>query len=142
MLAAVRVRGVPDARRKASDTMQALHLTAPNSCVLLPDTDTYRGMLRQVKDYVAYGEVSDETAELLVDERGAVDRTSHDDGAAVVSALDAGETTISELRDAGLSLPFRLSPPSKGYGDTKRQCRQGGSVGERDDMDELIARMV
>ncbi len=108
MLAAVRVRGIPDTPDNVSATLESLQLTKKHMCVVLDDDDTARGMLDTVKDFVAYGEVSDETVE----------------------ALDA---------DNG---PVRLSPPSGGFADPKRRYGQGGSVGNRDDMDELLDRML
>lgn len=109
MLAAVRVRGVPDTPQNVAATLETLRLTQPNSCVLLEDTEANRGMLEAVKDYVAYGAVAD--------------------------------GTVSMLQDEG-SQPFTLSPPSKGFRDTRTRYGQGGSVGERDDMDDLLERMV
>lgn len=109
MIAAVRVRGVPDTPRNVSDTLESLRLRSRHSCVLLEDTDSNRGMLNAVKDYVAYGEVD--------------------------------EDTVSRLQERG-EQPFRLSPPSKGFRNPKRGYAQGGSLGKRDDMDELIGRMV
>lgn len=109
MLAAVRVRGLPDTPRKVSDTLESLRLDRKNTCVLLEDTDSSRGMLRAVRNHVAYGEVSDET--------------------------------VSNLGERGSS-PFRLSPPSRGFRGPKRGYNQGGSLGERDDMDELLERMT
>lgn len=150
MLAAVRVRGVPDTRRKASGTLQSLRLQSPNSCVVLPDTDANRGMLQQVKDYVAYGGVDDEVVVELLRERGTVDGTALTDGIDtlgydsvddLVAALADEEVSPGELHDRGLDLPLRLSPPAKGYRDTKRHARQGGSLGERDDMADLLQRM-
>lgn len=109
MLAAVRVRGVPDTGRKVSDTLESLRLTKKNACVLLEDTESNRGMLEVARDHVAYGKVD--------------------------------EDTVENLRERG-SEPFGLSPPSKGFRDPKRQYSEGGSAGKRDDMDELLDRMV
>ncbi|MDY6773922.1 MAG: uL30 family ribosomal protein, partial [Candidatus Nanohaloarchaea archaeon] len=106
---AVRVRGIPDTGRKVSETLESLRLDRKHSCVLLKDNSSNRGMLNAVKDYVAYGEVEEETVEKLEEEG---------------------------------SQPFSLSPPSKGFRDPKTGYRQGGSVGERDDMDELLERML
>ncbi|MDY6769061.1 MAG: uL30 family ribosomal protein [Candidatus Nanohaloarchaea archaeon] len=108
MLAAVRIRGIPDTPENVSATLEKLQLTQKNACVVLEDTESNRGMLNAVKDFVAYGEIDEGT----------------------VDALDAdGE-------------PVRLSPPSGGFRDPKRRYGQGGSVGERDDIDELLERML
>jgi large subunit ribosomal protein L30 len=35
-----------------------------------------------------------------------------------------------------------LSPPSGGFKSTKKQYNQGGSLGKRDDMEELLGKML
>ncbi|MDY6769802.1 MAG: uL30 family ribosomal protein [Candidatus Nanohaloarchaea archaeon] len=109
MLAAVRVRGVPDTPRSVSDTLQSLNLEQKHACVLLEDTAATRGMLDAVKDFVAYGPVEDDT--------------------------------VAALQERG-DAPFHLSPPSGGFSDPKRRVGQGGSVGKREDMDDLLDRML
>ncbi len=151
MLAAVRVRGLPDTRKKVSDTLRSLRLHNKHNCMLYPDTESNRGMLQQVKDFVAYGEVSTETAERLLEKRGQVhgnplaDRVEalgYDSIADIVAALQDEDISLGKLHSDGLNVPFRLSPPSKGFRNPKQHYRQGGSVGKRDDMDELLGRMV
>lgn len=136
MLAAVRIRGVPDTRRKAAETLQQLRLDRKHSCMLLPDDDATRGMLQVVKDYVAYGPVTDETIAQLLAQRSGID-----DPAGVADGLGNGSVS-RQLTAAGAQLPFRLSPPSKGFRDTRRQYGQSGSLGERDDMDTVLQRMI
>lgn len=151
MLAAVRVRGIPDTRKRMADTLRSLRLHNKHNCMLYPDTESTRGMLQQAKDYIAYGAVSDETAERLLAKRGTVhgnplaeelDTLGYDSVADVVAALADEDISLGKLHSDGLQVPFRLSPPSKGFKDGKRHYNQGGSVGKRDDMDELIGRMV
>ena len=57
MFAVVQVRGVVKTRRDIKDTLKMLRLHHINHCVLVPDTPENLGMIRKVKDYVAYGEV-------------------------------------------------------------------------------------
>lgn len=151
LIAAVRVRGVPDANKKASKTMQTLRLHNKNNCMLFEDTDANRGMLRQAKDYIAYGDVGTETVESLLAKRGSVhgntvsdeiESLGYDSVADLAEALEDGDSSLSTLRNKGLSIPFRLSPPSKGFKDSRRHYNQGGSLGERDDMENLLRRMV
>lgn len=151
MLAAVRVRGKPDTPQKAGDVMQRMLLHNKHNCVIMPDTDTNRGMLQQAKDYIAYGSISEDTATALLRERGTVDGDAVEDATdelgydsigAVVTALEDGDVSLGALRSNGLTVPFRLSPPSKGFNGTRTHYRQGGSLGERDDMDDLLRRMI
>lgn len=125
MLAAVRVRGVPDTPETVSHTLTSLNLDSRHSCVLLEDSASVRGMLDQARDYIAFGAVSDDTARTLIERRS-----------------DGGDMDIDDIMDAGISSPFHLSPPSNGFSDPRRGYGQGGSLGERDDMDRLLERMM
>src|SRR3990167_686480 len=69
-LAAVRIRGRTMVRTTIVDAMNMLRLYKNNFCVVLPNTPTYVGMLKQAKDYITWGEIDDETFKLLVEKRG------------------------------------------------------------------------
>lgn len=151
LIAAVRVRGVPDTNRKASKTMQGLRLHNKHNCMLFEDTDANRGMLTRAKDYIAYGEVDTDTVEHLLNKRGRINGNSlddeaesfgYDDVSALTEALEDGDISLNKLHSKGLSIPFRLSPPSKGFKDSRRHYNQGGSLGQRDDMNDLLRRMI
>jgi ribosomal protein L30/L7E len=115
MIAAVKVRGDIDSREKVSRTLEDLKLTSRNRCVVFEDSESVRGMLKMVKDYIAYGEIEDETLEKLEDRKG--------------EDLGSGDTV-------------NLSSPSGGFKSTKKNHGQGGSLGHRPDMDELVEKMV
>lgn len=115
MIAAVRVRGDVDVDVKISTTLQNLNLEKRNQCVVFEDSDSIRGMLNHAKDYITFGEVSKETLEALEEKNG--------------EELESGDTV-------------NLTPPSGGFEDTKKQVGQEGSLGQRDDMDSLVQRMV
>ncbi len=151
MIAAVRVRGVPDTGKKVSDTLNSLRLHNKNNCVILQDTESNLGMLRRADNHVAYGDVSTDTVENLLSIRGKVHGNTVEDEVdelgysgldGLVEALEERKVTFAKLHSMGLELPFRLSPPSKGWKNPKKQYSNGGSTGKRDDMDELLERMI
>jgi large subunit ribosomal protein L30 len=72
MYAVVQVRGVVKTRRDIKDTLKMLRLHHINHCVLVQDTPEILGMIRKVKDYVAYGEVDSATVETLLRTRGRI----------------------------------------------------------------------
>lgn len=151
LTAAVRVRGVPDTHRKARETLQSLRLHQKNNCMLFPDTDTHAGMLVRAKDYIAYGPVSTETVETLLQKRAQVngvpladeiESLGYGSVSELAAALEDENVHLQQLQKKGLKLPFRLSPPSKGFKNTRGHYNQSGSLGERDDMDALLKRMI
>ena len=115
MIVAVQIRGRVDARDKAKKALDHLGLKDRNQAVLLDDNDAIRGQLSVAKDYITYGVVEDETVEKLEEYSG--------------ENLETGDTV-------------KLSPPSGGFKDTRQQVGQGGSLGERSDMDDLVDRMA
>ncbi len=115
MIAAVRVRGNVDAREKVSRTLNDLKLRKKNQCVVFEENKSVEGMMKLAKDYIAYGEIDDDTVEKLEERSG--------------TSIESGSTV-------------KLSPPTGGFKDTKGNVGQGGSLGKRSDMDELINKMV
>jgi len=139
MFAVVQVRGVVNTRKDIKDTLKMLRLHHINHCVLVSDTPENLGMIRKVKDYIAYGEVDAATIEMLLCTRGRIigDLAITDEYvkansafgsiADFAKALALGE---SRLRDMpGLKPVLRLHPPRKGYKTTKRTFNQGGALG-------------
>lgn len=117
-LAAVRIRSERGASQAVKDTLEMLNLTKKHRCVILDDTDANRGMLQKTKDFITYGEISDETVEDLDDERGE-----------------------QGLKDN----VYRLSPPEGGYepAGVKVNYDAGGANGYRgEDMDDLLHKML
>ncbi|MBS3761411.1 MAG: 50S ribosomal protein L30, partial [Halodesulfurarchaeum sp.] len=121
MQAVVQIRGNVNMTDAVTDTLEMLNLHGVNQCTLVPETDTYRGMLTKVNDYVAFGEPSQEglktvlskRAEPLegdadVDDDWIAEQTDYDSVAELADVLLDGETT---LRDEGLSPTLRLHPP-------------------------------
>jgi len=139
MYAVVQVRGVVKTRRDIKDTLKMLRLHHINHCVLVQDTPENLGMIRKVKDYVAYGEVDAPTIETLLITRGRIigdapltdeyvkSNSTYTSIADLAKALAGGEI---KLRDVpGLKPVLRLHPPRKGYKTTKRTFPQGGALG-------------
>jgi ribosomal protein L30/L7E len=114
MIAAVKIRGNVDVPQPVEDTMTNLGLKKRNQIVFYEDSESIRGMMNKAKDFITYGEVSDEVIE-KVEER--------------YQEVESG--TVVSAR-----------PPSKGFRDTKRGFNQGGSLGKRKSVDSLIERMV
>ena len=68
--AVVRVRGSVNVKPKIKETMKLMRLNRVNHCVIIPENDTYIGMLKIIKDYVTWGEVDAETTELMLESSG------------------------------------------------------------------------
>ncbi len=115
MIAAIRIRGTVDTEENVEKTMESLNLDQKNKCVILEESNSVQGMLNKAKDYITFGRVAEESLEKLEERKG--------------EEVSKGETV-------------RLSPPTGGFRDTKKQVGQGGSLGEREQMNDLINKMV
>ena len=153
MQAVVQIRGEVNMSGDVRDTLGMLNLHRVNHCALVRETETYRGMLTKVNDYVAFGEPSADVLETIVrrraepaegsddvDDEWVAENTDFDDVAALVEALLAEETT---LREQGLSPVLRLHPPRGGHDGIKQPVATGGELGrhETDDIDGLLEAM-
>lgn len=62
-IAAIRLRGHIKMSREHEDTMKALGLKNTNTLVLLTDSQSTKGMILKVSDFITWGEASKETEE-------------------------------------------------------------------------------
>lgn len=153
MKAVVQLRGEVNQSQAVRDTLEMLNLHRVNHATLVPDEDTYTGMITKVNDWIAYGQPSASTVETLIERRGepaegsesiddewVAEHTDYDDVASLAEALVAEETT---LRKQGLSPTLRLHPPRGGHDGVKHPTKEGGQLGKHtsEEIDELLRKM-
>ncbi|ADG13284.1 50S ribosomal protein L30 [Methanocaldococcus infernus] len=151
--AVVRVRGRIGVRGDIADTLKMLRLHKTNHCVIVPETETYKGMLQKAKDYITWGEINKETLIKLILKRG---RLKGDKKVTPEIIKELTGMTVEELaekiingeiklKDTPLKPVFRLHPPRKGYerGGIKKHFNIGGALGYRGEkINELLERMM
>jgi large subunit ribosomal protein L30 len=153
MRALVQLRGDVNMDTDIHDTLKMLNIHHVNHCTLVPDTETYNGMVTKVNDFVAFGEPSQEVVELLIENRAEpaegdadvddewiADNTEFDDIGGLAWALVSEETTLQEQ---GLSPTLRLHPPRGGHDGIKHPTKEGGELGRHDTegIDALLEAM-
>ena len=153
MKAVVQLRGEVDMSGDIQYTLEMLNVHEVNHCALVPETDSYAGMLTKVNDYVAMGEPSEDVLTTLlstraeplegdadVDEAYLAEHTDYEDFESLASALIDEETT---LRDQGLAPCLRLHPPRKGHDGIKKPTQESGQIGKHSSaaIDELLEAM-
>ena len=150
---AIRIRGTVSASKEARETLRMLHLSRNNHAVLIDDRPSFLGMIKTVRDYVTYGELSKESVTSLIKEKGrlAGNKKLTDEYAQKVGhkSLEELTTAVSEcrveywrLRD--IQPVFRLHPPTKGFkGKIKKGYGAGGELGYRgENINQLLSRML
>lgn len=151
--AVVRLRGKAGLAGPVRDTLRMLHLTRQNHCVILREDATARGMLQVVKDYVTWGEISEEVLAQVLLQRGRAvgDRPIDDafvkDHSRFTSISDLSQAVVrgdATLRDVSRLRPvLRLHPPVKGLRGIKRGYHDGGDLGYRAKaINDLLPRML
>lgn len=151
--AVVRVRGSVNVHPGTRDTLKMLRLNRVNHCVLVPEDEAARGMLRAAKDYVTWGVPSVDVVERLLAERARLDggkpltddavaeRTPYGSLRELAEAVAADEVRLADLD--GVKPVLRLHPPRQGYEGVKRSFKTGGALGDRGaDIDALLERML
>jgi len=141
------------ASRDVRATLKMLNMNKNYHAVLIDDRPSYLGMLKEVQNYVTWGEATKETVRMLIEKRG---RLLGDKRITEESVKKLGFNSLKELVEAiyncsisynklqGVKPFFRLHPPSKGFkGKVKKSYRAGGEAGYRGKaINDLIKRMV
>lgn len=140
MEAVVQIRGEVNMDQDVRDTLSMLNIHKVNHCALVPESETYRGMITKVNDFVAHGEPDQDVLETVlskraqplegsdeVDDEWIAENTDYDDIADLTGALLDDETT---LREQGLTPVLRLHPPRGGHEGIKHPTKEGGQLGK------------
>ncbi|HLC92552.1 MAG TPA: 50S ribosomal protein L30 [archaeon] len=153
MIAVIRIRGTAGVSGKIEQTLGMLRLHKSNHMAIVMNNMSMRKMVDKVKDFVAYGDISEQTLEAALEKRGLIEGNKRitpeflkekkfsgfDE---LAKAIYSGKNKLKEL---GLEPLFRLNPPKKGHerGGIKKPYRQGGALGNRGkEINELIMRMI
>ena len=149
--AVVRVRGSVNVNPKIKETMKLMKLSRVNHCVIIPENETYTGMLNIIKDYVTWGEIDSETTELLLESSGKssgnsafskehLKETTFKTMKALAKGLTEGKVVMRDV--PGLKPLFRRPPPRNGYEGINRSFKVGGALGYRADKINILLRRM
>ncbi|MBN1156079.1 uL30 family ribosomal protein [Candidatus Woesearchaeota archaeon] len=139
-IAAIRIRGNIGAKKPIKDALLMLNLNRTNSCVVVDATDSNRGMIKKVKDYVTYGEIDDETFKAMVEKRGEICLSREKDSKGKIAYSKCITFDGKKYKKR-----FRLNPPRGGFERKGIKCpfSKGGVLGYRGkDINKLIRRML
>ena len=118
LTAVIRISGMVKVPKDIEDALYRLKLRRKYSCVLIDTSnESLAGLLKKVRFHVAYGEISKETQDKLIKERGKKDK------------------------EGKLKPFFRLHPPRKGI-NSKLQYPKGVLGNNKKDINKLIERML
>jgi large subunit ribosomal protein L30 len=149
----IRLRGTQNLNPKTKDTLKFMRLNRVNHAVVLPESETTKGMLQVAKDYLTWGEVDAKTLAAVIKSRGRLvgdapitdahvaQHTSFKTIEALAEAIVAGKASYKDLPE--VKPIFRLHPAKKGLEGIKRSVQAGGALGYRGPaINELLGRMT
>lgn len=117
MIAVIRIRGQVGLKKEVKETLDRLRVRRKYACRVFENpNEAQLGMIKKMRDFVSYGEISPELHKKLIDARGKKDS------------------------EGNLKPFFRLHPP-RGGAKTKLHYPQG-ILGENKEIDKLIERML
>jgi large subunit ribosomal protein L30 len=117
-IAAFRIKGQFSTKEEFLQTMDMLGLKRKNACIIIDDTPNNMGMIKKVKDFITYGEISKEVLDKLSKKKEPLVKTEK-------------------------KLVFNLPNPIGGFKHTKRGYNEGGDLGYRGkEINALLERII
>jgi len=138
-IAVILVRGTVRAPHFVPATLEKLNLHRVNHAVVISGTPALMGMVVKVKDYVTWGEITDETFAELLRRRGELYQGRLQD------SKKKYHYHVLKINGKTYKPYFRLNPPTKGFGrkGTKVAYNASGGLGYRGEaINDLITRML
>ncbi|MDQ3808121.1 MAG: 50S ribosomal protein L30 [Thermoproteota archaeon] len=147
----VRIKGTVNIPQQAKKTLDGLNLDKRFRATIVPESAQYLGMLRKVKDEVAWTKADANIVKELLEKRGR--RTGYrpitkPDLPKEYNSIDELASAIAENKIAmsnlgGIKPWFALGPPKGGFKrKTKTQYMQDGILGEDGELANIVKRML
>lgn len=140
MIIVIRIKGKVKIKQKLEEVLFRLRLRKKYACVLISDKDKVRlGMLKRVKDHVAFGEIEKGALVRLIEKRGKrTDKMPIKDPEKIVDELLNGK----QLTALGLKPFFALHSPRGGLKSSKQQFPRGVLGNHKQEINKLIEKML
>ena len=146
----LRIKGTVNVPHWARYTLENLSLYKKFWATILPETPESIGMLRKIKDFVAWSHVDASFVKELLEKRGKtigskplklLPDSPYNDIDELAADLAQDKIRLSSLQ---MVKPwFALNPPRGGFKrKTKTQYHQKGVLGEDKELVEIIKRMI
>ncbi|MDQ3837777.1 MAG: 50S ribosomal protein L30 [Thermoproteota archaeon] len=147
----LRIKGTVNVPHWARYTLNNLSLHKKFSATIVPETPDSLGMLRKIKDFVAWSHADSSFLIELLEKRGktigskplksSMNSGPYSDLSSLASDLAEDKIRLSNLQT--VKPWFALNPPRGGFKrKTKTQFHQKGVLGEDKELVEIMKRMI
>lgn len=138
MILVIRISGDVKIPSTVRETLFRMRIRRKYAAVILHDSKDTRALLDSVRNFVAYGEISDATLENLVEKRGQSVGKNKIDVKKAITALKA-----NRVDESGIKPFFRLHPPRGGIDTKKHYGVAKGVLGDnKEAINKLVERML
>lgn len=138
MICVIRIHGRVGLREEIVNGLNRLRLRKKYSCIVINPTKEQEGMIKKLRDFVAFGEINKETFEKLIEKRGKIIGLNKKiDAKKIVEGLEKGK----KYEDLNLKPFFRLHPPRRGI-KSKLHFPKGVLGYNGDKINDLLGRML
>lgn len=142
LIAIIRIAGMTGKTYTVAETFNRLRLLRKYCCVVVSTDSESMGMIPRIKDFIAYGPISEEVLVKMIKERGRIigdSKARVENPEKIAKDLLAGK----KLSDMKVKPFFRLHPPRKGIDSRLPFGKKKGVLGNnRADINKLIERML
>ena len=140
MIAIIRIKGMIGIQRDVRETLDKLRLRKKYACVIVRDKPEILGMLKKVRDFVAYGKINKETLVELIEKRAKALPGAKIDAEKIAGEFIEGKTE-KKFSELGMKPFFSLHPPRGGI-KSKVHFPKGILGNNKDKINELLERML
>ena len=137
MIAVIRIAGQAGIRTDVEETLKRLNIHRKLTCTLVDSKDNKFNMVKSVRDFVTYGEISDELVKQIILNRGETlegKKIAEKDVVKIIEGIKKGDWKIKKF--------FRLHPPRGSFKKSTKIAYPKGILGENKDIAKLIERML
>lgn len=141
MIILIRISGEVGLNSDIKETLDRLRLRKKYSCVVITHPKPEQlGMIKKIKNFVAFGEINSKIFEKLIEKRGQpVDKKKKINAKEAVKEIEKGK----KFEELNLKPFFRLHPPRGGIESKKHFGVNKGVLGNHDKkINELLERML
>jgi large subunit ribosomal protein L30 len=142
MITLIRITGLVGMKRECEETFNRLRLRTKFSCVVLKENAQTLGMLKDVKDFVAFGTIDEKMLTKMIAARGkkignVKAKFSETESAKIAKEFVAGKS-FEELKVR----PWFGLHPARGGINSKLHYPRGVIGNHKEKINELIERML
>jgi large subunit ribosomal protein L30 len=140
MIIAIRISGLVKMQKKVEESLDRIRLRRKYSAVLLKPTPENQKLLKKIRNFIAYGDISPEVLKELIEKR-AIPKNKE---TKVQTEKILEDLEKKKPQDLDIKPFFRLHPPRKGIDSKKHFGTSSKAVlgDNKEKINDLVRRML